>query len=140
MHYQHSYPARQTTNDQLGGNITREFENSIIRVIHNSDGNGEEETRIQDNLDAQIKRDFPMDESWDKTMTVIQEKWDVANFDTWLKDARFKSECDDKYIIAVSNSYVCDTLQYRMYDDVKIALSEVLGRDMSIEFWVDRRL
>jgi chromosomal replication initiation ATPase DnaA len=47
----------------------------------------------------------------------MQEKWDEANFKTWFKDNWFMNKTEDKYIVAVPNAFVCDMLQFRLYDD-----------------------
>ncbi len=45
---------------------------------------------------------------------------------------------EEQYVIAVPNAYICDMLQYRLYDDIKTALYEVTQRDLEILFEVKR--
>ena len=83
---------------------------------------------------------FPTDAIWDAVVTEIEAKWDKMNFDTWIKPIRFMEKTDDLYIIATPNVYLCDMLQYRLYDDIKTALCEITQRDLEIEFRLERMM
>lgn len=82
--------------------------------------------------------EFPTDETWDAVMARIAEEWDEANFSTWLGKTHFFEKDEEQYVIAVPNAYICDMLQYRLYDDIKTALCEITQRDFEILFEVKR--
>ena len=77
--------------------------------------------------------------AWKSTYNQLELQWDRANFETWLSPTEFLSVEADTFIIGVPNSYICDMLQYRLYDDVKSVLCEVMQTDVEIEFRVHRR-
>ena len=76
--------------------------------------------------------------AWKSAYNQLELQWDRANFETWLRPTNFLSVEADTFIIGVPNSYVCDMLQYRLYDDVKVALCEAMDSEVKIEFRVHR--
>jgi chromosomal replication initiator protein len=76
--------------------------------------------------------------AWKSAYNQLELQWDRANFETWLRPTEFLSAEADTFIIGVPNSYVCDMLQYRLYDDVKVALCEAMDTEVKIEFRVHR--
>ncbi len=76
--------------------------------------------------------------AWKSAYNQLELQWDRANFETWLRPTNFLSVEADTFIIGVPNSYVCDMLQYRLYDDVKMALCEAMETEVKIEFRVHR--
>lgn len=76
--------------------------------------------------------------AWKSAYNLLELKWDRANFETWLRPTQFIGVEADTYIVGVPNSYICDMLQHRLYDDIQRTLSEVLCTDVQIEFRVHR--
>ncbi len=76
--------------------------------------------------------------AWKSAYNLLELKWDRANFETWLRPTQFIGIEADTYIVGVPNSYICDMLQHRLYDDIQATLSEVLCADVQIEFRVHR--
>ncbi len=74
--------------------------------------------------------------AWDSAANLLEKRWDRANYETWLRPAVFKRFEDDTFIIGVPDSYVFDMLTHRLYHDVKAALSEVMEREVAIDFRV----
>lgn len=76
--------------------------------------------------------------AWKSAYSQLEIQWDRANFETWLRPTEFLSVEADTFIIGVPNSYICDMLQYRLYNDVKTALCEAVDAEVEIEFRVHR--
>ncbi len=76
--------------------------------------------------------------AWKSAINLLELKWDRANFETWLRPTQFLSLEVDTFVIGVPNSYVCDMLQHRLYEDVQCALIESFGQTVQIEFRVHR--
>lgn len=76
--------------------------------------------------------------AWKSATNLLELKWDRANFETWVRPTQFLTVEADTFIVGVPNSYVCDMLQHRLYEDVQCALSETLGEMVEIEFRVHR--
>lgn len=75
------------------------------------------------------------DYSWSAAYNQLELQLDTASFQTWLGQAQFiRINPDGTYIVAVHNSYARDMLQYRLYRNVKRALSDVLGKPAEIQF------
>lgn len=83
-------------------------------------------------------REFPTDAIWDAVVAQMQTQWDENHFSVWMEPTRFESKDDQRYVIAVPNAYIADMLQYRLYDDVKIALCELTQRDFEVIYVVRR--
>jgi hypothetical protein len=84
--------------------------------------------------------DVPKNDTWDSTLEKMRTVWDESNFSTWLEPTWFKEQCEDKFVVEVPNVTVCDYLQYRAYNDVKQVLSDIVGREMAIEYRVNKRM
>ena len=76
--------------------------------------------------------------AWKSAYSQLELQWDRANFETWLQPTEFLNVEADTFIIGVPNSYVCDMLQYRLYDDVEAALCSAMETEVKIEFRVHR--
>lgn len=76
--------------------------------------------------------------AWKSAYNQLELQWDRANFETWLRPTEFLALEADTVIIGVPNSYICDMLQYRLYNDVQVALSEAMNSNVQIEFRVHR--
>ena len=76
--------------------------------------------------------------AWKSAYDQLEIRWDRANFETWLRPTEFLTVEADTYIVGVPNSYICDMLQYRLYDDIKEALCAAVESDVEIEFRVQR--
>jgi chromosomal replication initiator protein len=75
-------------------------------------------------------------EAWKAATNLLELRWDRANFETWMRPAQFLSVEADTFVVGVPNSYVCNMLQNRLYQDVQNALTEALGEPAKIEFRV----
>lgn len=76
--------------------------------------------------------------AWKSAYDQLEIQWDRANFETWLGSTEFIAVEADTYIVGVPNSYICDMLQYRLYDDIKNVLCAVVDAEVKIEFRVHR--
>lgn len=76
--------------------------------------------------------------AWKSAYNQMELNWDRANFETWLRPTHFIGVEGDRYIIGVPNTYVCDMLQHRLYQDVRDTLCDVIGETVEIEFRVQR--
>lgn len=76
--------------------------------------------------------------AWKSAYAQLEIQWDRANFETWLGSTEFIAVEADTYIVGVPNSYICDMLQYRLYDDIKNVLCAVVDAEVKIEFRVHR--
>lgn len=76
--------------------------------------------------------------AWKSATNILELKWDRANFETWIRPTQFLTVEADTFVVGVPNSYVCDMLQHRLYDDVQCALAETFGEMVEIEFRVHR--
>ena len=74
--------------------------------------------------------------AWTKAAELLEKRWDRANYETWLRPTEFMRLEKDTFIIGVPDSYVFDMLTHRLYHDVKEAVSDVMGREIALDFRV----
>ena len=76
--------------------------------------------------------------AWKLATDLLETRWDRGSFETWVRPTEFLALESDTFIVGAPNSYICDMLMHRLYDDVKQALHHVLGVEAEIEFRVHR--
>ena len=81
----------------------------------------------------------PEAQAWQMACEQLEQEWDEANFETWLRPAELLGVENGVYIIGAPNAYICDMLQYRMNGDVERALSVAMDvEDIKTEYRVHR--
>lgn len=76
--------------------------------------------------------------AWKSATDLLELRWDRAVYETWLRPTEFLRFEANTFIIGVPNSYICDMLRHRLYEDIKAALREALDIKVEIEFRVHR--
>ena len=77
-------------------------------------------------------------QAWQDASNLLAKQWDRANYETWLRPTSFLRFENDCLVIGVPDSYVFDMLTHRLFHDVKEAVREVMGRDITVEFRVQQ--
>ena len=78
-------------------------------------------------------------DAWNEATNLLELRWDRANYETWLRPTEFLQVEADRYVIGVPNSTVGEMLSQRLCDDVHQALSEVVKKEVAVEFRVQGR-
>jgi chromosomal replication initiator protein len=75
---------------------------------------------------------------WEKSLSLIREKVNRHNFDTWIKPLRLASITDDSVSIEVPNKFFQDWLNDNYLGLISDILKEVGNRDFSVTFKVKK--
>lgn len=84
-------------------------------------------------------------EAWNTALNQLEIQLDRANFDTWLRDAKFLAfepppapEQAGLFTIGVRNSFARENLQHRLYRSVRRILGDVYGGPVDLTFEVHK--
>src|SRR5690606_23970064 len=73
---------------------------------------------------------------WQTVLGDLQERVSATAFDNWLRQTSLVGFADDVATVAAPNTYGAATLEARYGDQIKRALSTVVGRPVEVEFRV----
>ncbi|HWV35654.1 MAG TPA: chromosomal replication initiator protein DnaA, partial [Thermomicrobiales bacterium] len=74
---------------------------------------------------------------WQTVLGELERQVSRSAFDNWLRQTRLADVVDDVAIVNAPNAFSASTLQGRYASRVERALSDVVGRRISVEFSVD---
>ncbi|MCS7252843.1 MAG: chromosomal replication initiator protein DnaA [Armatimonadota bacterium] len=75
-----------------------------------------------------------LEEIWEKSLKLLQERVSGAAYKSWMRSMRPTRLQDSILIITVPNQFTKDLLESRYKDSIEKAISEVIGRPVSIQF------
>jgi len=71
---------------------------------------------------------------WVQALGLLRNETDRAIYDTWLRDTELVSLSQAEVVIGCKNQYGADWLREHVALNVRDALKEVLGREVSVRF------
>ena len=77
---------------------------------------------------------------WQTVLAELERQISRSAFDNWLRQTRLADVVDDVALVHAPNAFSASTLQGRYATRVEHALSDVVGRRMSVEFSVDQEM
>jgi chromosomal replication initiator protein len=75
--------------------------------------------------------------NWEKALTLMKSQLSVPTFETWFKPVRLHEEKEDEIILKVPSQFVKDWLETKYFSLINTTLSEILGKELKIEFVVE---
>jgi chromosomal replication initiator protein len=75
-------------------------------------------------------------ETWERALGELQIHVSKANYITWLSDSQGISCQDNIFVVGVPNMFVAEWLSTRLHPLVKKTLTNIIGRDVDIQFTV----
>src|SRR5699024_6424834 len=77
---------------------------------------------------------------WQTVLGELERQISRSAFDNWLRQTRLADVVDDVASVHAPNAFSASTLQGRYTTRVERALSEVVGRHITVEFSVDHEM
>lgn len=77
---------------------------------------------------------------WQTVLGELERQISRSAFDNWLRQTRLADVVDDVAVVHAPNAFSASTLQGRYATRVERAISDVVGRRISVEFSVDQEM
>jgi len=77
--------------------------------------------------------------TWEKALTIMKAQLSVPSFETWFRPVTLQEEKEDEIVLNVPSQFVKDWLETKFLSLIQTTLSELLGKEMKINFNVEER-
>lgn len=81
-----------------------------------------------------------MKSAWEKTLAVIKKNVSSAVYNTFFSQTKADFADPDKVIVKTKSSFIKNNLSTRLKPTLDLALEEVLGKKLKVEFLVDQSI
>jgi chromosomal replication initiator protein len=94
--------------------------------------------KLEQKDEARLERSAA--EIWAEAQALLKQKLKEPTLRTWIQPLRLLEVSEQEAVLAAANRYTCEWVSGKHFQDVRLAISAVVGRDVELRLVVDETI